>query len=159
MMSNSIIYITIGIPGSGKSHLAKKLPKDVIELNLDDLRAELTGDESFQGSTMEALVIRDERLSCFISNNKNVIISDTNIITDHLYSLIGTILSLGVKPFNIIIIDMDVPLELCLERNSSRKRKVPEDVIKYYHDLYTNNLPIITSKFFNTKFKYSSDIQ
>lgn len=156
-MSNSKIYITIGIPASGKSHLAKKMD-DVIELNLDDLREEISGDSSNQGSTMEAAKLRDERLMHLILSGKDVIVSDTNIVQQHLYELIVSILAMGVKSDNITIIDMDVPLEACIERNSSRARKVPEDVIKYYHNLYTKNAPIITSRRFNTRFKYASDI-
>jgi predicted kinase len=131
-MSKSRIFITIGLPASGKTTLAKML-RDVhrtFDLNLDILRGIVCGDESNQAATSEALRLRGLLLTSLIQNDIDIVISDTNVVEEHLTSLIENILSLGVDHKNVILIEMTTSYDECLHRNASRDRVVPEDVMK-----------------------------
>lgn len=131
-MSSSKIFITIGLPASGKTTLAKML-HDVhrtFDLNLDNMRSIVCGDESNQAVTSEALRLRDLLLASLIKNDIDIVISDTNVVEEHLTSLVENILSLGVDHKNIILIEMTTSYDECLHRNASRERVVPEDAMK-----------------------------
>lgn len=135
-MSKSRIFITIGLPASGKTTLAKML-RDVhrtFDLNLDILRGIVSGDESNQAATSKALRLRDLLLTSLINNDIDIVISDTNVVEEHLTSLIDNILSLGVDHKNVILIEMATSYDECLRRNASRDRVVPEDAIRRMYD-------------------------
>lgn len=155
-------YITVGIPGSGKSTIAKKVKAEdefnnIVELNLDDIREELSGDPSDQSVTMDAVKLRNERLHHIVSSGGDVVISDTNCHADHLWELISSLRRLGVQYHHIMLIDMDVPLDECLRRNDIRERKVPVDVI-YRMSEKQNGLASYTAKLWGTLYTKASQL-
>lgn len=155
-------YITVGIPGSGKSTIAKRIIQEdefntIVELNLDDIREELSGDASDQSVTLDAVKLRNERLHHILDNLGDVFISDTNCHADHLWDLMSIIRRKGIEYHHILLIDMDVPVDECLRRNDIRERKVPSDVI-YRMSQKQRGLASYTAKLWGTKYCKASQL-
>lgn len=146
---NKIIF-TVGCPGSGKTTWAKDKQDtspigEVIRLNRDDIRENLFGNRyhiSYGGKHMkqyEELVTSVQINTCnsILALNKDVtiIFDDTNADYKRLMQLMKMYNSSNCKVE--IVYFTDTPLETCLERNSKRARKVPEDIIR---NMYNKSL-------------------
>lgn len=126
---NKKIILTKGLPASGKSTWAKEQTKlGFKRINKDDLRAML--DNSLWSKSNEKFIIktRNALVKLAIESGHSVIVDDTNLHPSHETSLIQLAVELGcafeVKSF------LDVPLEVCLERDKKRPNYVGEAVIK-----------------------------
>jgi len=126
------VSICIGVSGSGKSTFAKKQAATVIER--DEIREFL-----FPGywrqtpdSKKENIVTQEQErqiLGAIKAGKPHIIISDTNL--NHKYVNRITSLFEPYPDYEVAYeyFDDSLDLELCLERNANRERKVPEDVI------------------------------
>lgn len=121
------IIFTKGLPGSGKSYFAKELANqnagNVIRINKDDLRLMLnqgkfsSSKENLMNSARKAMIKE------ILAKKVWVICDDTNLTTasDTLYNSLST---------NVIKVDfMDIPIEVCMERDLQRATSVGKDVI------------------------------
>lgn len=121
-----------GLPASGKTTWAKA-QTGFVRINKDDIREELGGHWSRE---KEKLVIgeRNKRIVENLISLKSVIIDDTNFNPVHERDLKDLANKLGaifeIKYFT------DVPLEVCLERDSLREKKVSKEVIMKMYDKY-----------------------
>ena len=134
-MGNQLILL-IGLPGSGKSTLAKRLAAEALGSKIvspDAIRAELFGDEATQGSW---LLVRHQvehqfRRAVWQMERGEIpgaIYDATNAVRRQRREAIALARATG---FNEITgIWLDIPLEVCLERNRHRDRRVPEAVIE-----------------------------
>ena len=75
------VYIMVGVPGSGKSTVAKELSEQngAIILSSDSIRKELYGDENIQGDGRCVFKTLFERANNAISNGFDIIIDATNV--------------------------------------------------------------------------------
>lgn len=128
----------IGLPASGKSEQAKKL---AIEYNAeifssDSLREEMFGDVNHQADNDALFKELHKRIRKCLTSGKSAIYDATNISYKRRMEFLK---SLNKIPCEKIAVLMATPYEVCLERNSQRERKVPEQVIKR---MYLNfNIP------------------
>lgn len=131
-----LIYL-VGLPGSGKSTYANKLKEKGYKVfSSDSIRKELYGDESIQGDGNKVFNILHKRISENLKNNVNCIYDSTGISSKRRMSFLNSISNIKCTKICILFA---TPYEICLERNSKRDRKVPEDVIRR---MYTNfNIP------------------
>lgn len=132
------VYMTKGLPGSGKSTWAKKLvtdnPNKYKRINKDDLRDMLDDGKYSSDSEKFVLQVRDSLILMSIEKGKHVIIDDTNLATKHeerIKQLIKGKAELIIQDFT------DVPLDICIERDLKRLSSVGEKVIR---DLYNQFL-------------------
>ena len=72
----SKITMMIGIPASGKSTIAKSIPG--VYVCPDEIRRELYGDISIQGSPVEVFGVAEERIRSAIVNGKDVVYDANN---------------------------------------------------------------------------------
>lgn len=135
-MSKATLVITRGLPGSGKTTRAKEWvaadPGNRARVNRDDLRESVFG--GFVRENEYSLVkARDSFVKTLLKRGFSVVVDDTNLPNKTVRSLIS------LSPDSYEVWDStDVPLDTCLERNSSPERRnsgreVPEEVIR---DMY-----------------------
>lgn len=147
------VYITVGISGSGKSHVARNLFPDAIELNADNIRKEISGDISCQSQNSLVFKMIDDRLEKAIKDGtKDVIISNTNL---HLDKNIELALKYPDTKFMMLLIEDSSRFNRCVSRvkkdlkNKVERSDVPVFVIRNQHknfiklveDLKTTELP------------------
>ncbi|NJL84568.1 MAG: AAA family ATPase [Chloroflexaceae bacterium] len=129
------LWFLIGLPGSGKSYLAKQLarqsPGSSI-ISTDALRAHLFGHEALQGPWPLIWQVVEQQLALAVGQILSgripgAIYDATNCARRQRREAIA--LAKGVGFTQIMGIWVNTPLELCLERNHNRERVVPKEVI------------------------------
>lgn len=137
------LTITIGLPGSGKSTWAEQTrqaqPDRVRIVNRDDIRASLcTRYEDNDEPIVER--IRDYQIDQLLIAGYHVISSDTNLsprVRRRLTQIAKTRKATTSEQSFI-----DVPLDVCLTRNTARwiagDRKVPNSAIEGMHNQFIN---------------------
>jgi predicted kinase len=135
------IVLLVGVPGSGKSTVAQRLiDKGYHCLNADSIRKELFGDEGEQKDKEQVFGIFFQRLEEALKQGLDIVIDNTNINTKHRSPILQRAIQAGYEDIQLWV--LDVPLETCLERNRSRQRALPDDVIiNYYNALHGHGKP------------------
>lgn len=122
------IILMIGIPGSGKSTLAKKIvEKGWTYINADSIRQELYGNEAEQGDKEQVFNLFFQRLEEMMEQGLDVIIDNTNLNPRQRQPILERCAKFGYSDIQLWL--LDIPLQTCLERNRSRDRIVPEDIV------------------------------
>jgi predicted kinase len=137
-------YIMVGAPGAGKSTHAAKLAEteNAVVISGDDIRSELYGSAEIQGDWGEIWERIDELVS--ESCGMPVILDGTHCRPDYRAEAIAMLKSYGYTEIEAVVIE--TPLAKCLERNSSRERKVPDYVVKQMHSDLTQSVKNIQSE-------------
>ncbi|TMR22070.1 5'-hydroxyl kinase [Nonomuraea turkmeniaca] len=130
------LYITRGLPGSGKSTWAKAWAEENVggraRVNRDDLRAMLHN-SVFAGDVTERLVVaaRDSLIAELLRRGIDVACDDTNlparVVRDLARLAARSRATIEVHDFT------HVPLQVCIERDAARPRSVGADVIQSMH--------------------------
>ena len=126
------LYLMSGIPASGKSTYARKLAASngAVYISRDEIRFAVLKDNEDYFSH------EDEVYDLFIMNIQEALDGGNNCIADatHLSMSARTkILNrLNLAGVKIVLIIMDTPLAVCLERNAKRagRARVPDSAIK-----------------------------
>ena len=131
----SKVIITVGVSASGKTTWAKEQQGYIIT-NRDDLRMSLWGvDENrhlpygkFGQKFLESLVTKIQYLTIeeAIKNNRNIIVSDTNLNKKYREQLIKFCEDLGAT---VEIKVFDITFEEAYKRSATRKNGVTHDVL------------------------------
>jgi len=119
------IIILAGLPGSGKSTYLKQL--GVSAISSDDLRGLLMDDVTNQTIHRQVFRFVREILKERIALGREVSYVDATNLTvrdRRPYIKIGDLYGCQVEA-----VFFDVPLEVCKQRNSARRRAVPNDAI------------------------------
>lgn len=130
----SALFLLIGLPGSGKSSLAKQLVAECEQRRListDGIREQLFGDEAVQGEWLLIWHELQRQLTQTLRQRHQAIYDATNAARKHRREAIAISRNIGFT--HITGIWLDTPLEECLERNRRRERQVPEEVILSMH--------------------------
>lgn len=135
------LILMIGIPGAGKTTLAKRLiAKGFHYMNADAIRAELYGDEANQGDKEEVFSIFFMRLEEALKQELDVVIDNTNLNMKQRKPILDRCQQFGYTDVQLWL--LDVPLEICLQRNSQRERIVPEEIVaNMYMELNRSGRP------------------
>jgi predicted kinase len=123
----------IGLPGSGKSTLAAQFLHDGwTVVSTDRIRAQLYGDEATQGEWLRVWrEVQRELWAIAQLPHGQALYDATNVIRRPRRQLITLARSWGYT--RITGYWLDIPLEVCLERNLGRSRQVPSDIICRMH--------------------------
>ena len=128
-VKSPMLIVMVGLPGSGKSSVAKQLAevnKDIVIVSSDAIREEFYGDANDQSHNDKVFRIVNKRLKEeLLNNNKKVILDATNISKKRRKALLKDL----KNPKSMAII-MAVPEYICKERDEERDRHVGPDVIK-----------------------------
>ena len=130
-----IIYMTVGISGSGKSKFADYFLKGVqaTEINLDNIRKEL-GNVSDQSQNDKVFKMADNRMIAELAGGFNVFLSNTNL-------RLGSIKDLARRfPHNDIVVFEVIDSQF-------------EKFTNLMKELETYHNPNVTVRFVSTDFK------
>lgn len=124
-----------GIPGSGKSALARKLKRELGTLTMivcpDRIREDLYGDESIQGDGKKVFEIAYSSVIAALKNGINVIFDATNIKSRDRKNVLKRIEDIKCKKY---IYYIPVSVEEAMKRQEGRTRKVPLEVVQRMYD-------------------------
>lgn len=122
------LIMLCGIPGSGKSTYAKNYVEhnnNVIHLTSDGIREELYGDASTQGNPSEVFSLMQKRAIEALNNGQDIIYDATNITRKDRQGIISVCPKFAKIECHIIW----APVEMCIERDTTRERTVGKEVI------------------------------
>jgi predicted kinase len=124
--SKGVVVLAIGLPGSGKSSWFKR--HNIAPLSSDLLRALLFDDpteQRFQDLVFSNL--RSMLKARLIARRPMNYVDATNLSPHERNGWIKLAKDYG---YEVQAVFFDVPVEVCLERNQRRERKVPEDAMR-----------------------------
>lgn len=130
------LYMTKGLPASGKSTRAKSMLAEfgsgnAKRVNKDDLRAMLDDGQWSKGNEKFLVAVRDFIVRAALQDGKHVIVDDTNLATKHEAAL-RVIAKDNGAVFEIVDFT-HVSVDECIERDRKRAGYVGERVIR---DMY-----------------------
>lgn len=115
------IYTLVGIPASGKSTFAQT-HKDCEIISTDSIRKEILGSEENQEKGYLIFKIAYKRVQEALDKGLDIIFDATNVTTKTRKDI------LKFNAYHIAVV-FDTPLDICKQRNLTRDRHVPEEVI------------------------------
>ena len=131
------VSITVGLPGSGKTHVAKLMhadnPDDVLLVSRDGLRAELFNGEGILSPYEENYITKVQKgiVKDALRVGKHVIIHDMNLRERYRNQWAKIAYNQGAE-FEIIDLT-SVDLAVCIARDICRERHVGPEVIRDLH--------------------------
>ena len=134
--STRTIYALCGVPGSGKSYYGKKLKDqyNAVYLSSDEIREKIYGNADIQANPEKVFMVMDSMAFEALENGYDIIYDTTMAKKKDRINFIKKF-----KEYNLVLIIIDTPLEICIERNQSRDRQVPVKVIeKLYNRLHSD---------------------
>ena len=122
-------YMMVGLPASGKSTYAEKLVKGTITRvrSSDDLREELLGNVNDMSQNSSIFDILHSLIKADIYEGSDSVYDATNLKAVYRKNFLDSLKLLECKK---VCVYMKCPYEVCMERNLSRERVVPKDVME-----------------------------
>ncbi len=135
------LYITVGVPASGKSTWTKeRLDENTVEINRDDIRFNdvLPGSDwktyKFTKSReKEVSAVAFQKFNDAVSLNKDIIISDTNLKKSLRDAWINRAKEVG---YDVEIVEFPLSLEEAWARNEARENGVPHHRVYAMYKLW-----------------------
>lgn len=130
-MIKPILYMMIGVPGSGKTTYAQTYLQndDTIIVNSDKIREELYGDEMVQKDPKKVFEILYARARHLLQNGKNVVIDATNTSRKYRKVTLANFTDIECEKIAVLV---DTPIEMCYKFDERRERHVSRRVIDRY---------------------------
>lgn len=130
-MNNRVptFVMMVGLPASGKSTYAKELAEEMraVICSSDAIRKELYGDENSQDNNEEVFKLLHSRIKECLKKGVNVIYDATNINSKRRRAFLSELRNIPCTKRCVV---MTTPFKECCERNDSRDRVVPYEVIE-----------------------------
>lgn len=139
-MSYPILKILIGIPASGKSTWAKEFVHkndNWCIVSRDDFRYAWQN-RGFCNPKIESLITEmvEKSIETLIARRVNVIYDATNVKHEYITDIARLVKHTARVEYEIF----DIPLEVAIQRDSSRERRVGREVIERMYQNYVNLL-------------------
>lgn len=113
-----MLYVTLGITGSGKSHWIRNFCEsvgDILVISPDKIREELTGNVSDQTRNGEVFKIAYKRLQIYFEDGMDVIFDATSLRKKDRLQLLEKAHQGGV-PVTLVVLNDSKNIELCRKR-------------------------------------------
>lgn len=131
---NSLLFMLVGLSGSGKSTFARSIFSETDEAiskpvihSSDALREELYGDIYTQSHNNKIFSELHRRIKRDLSNGNNVVYDATNIKKKYRRAFLNELTRIDCHKVCVCIL---TPYDVCLKQNHDRERKVSENVIR-----------------------------
>ena len=137
------LYMTKGLPASGKTTAAKALVATQIgtkRVNKDDLRAMLDNGKWTEANERVILNLRDDLVKDLLDRNYHVIVDDTNLAPRH-EVILKQIAKDHKARFEVLDFTHVAP-EVCIERDLARPNSVGRKVILDMWERYLRPAPL-----------------
>ena len=132
------LIMLVGIPASGKSSYARQNYKDYKIYSSDELREKLFNDVNDQVHNDELFRYIHKNIIKDLKDGNDVVYDATNIYSRNRRNFLSKLSDINC---NKICIVFNVDINKCKLRNSTRERKVPEEVIdKMYNKIETPSI-------------------
>ncbi len=131
-----ILYVMVGLPGSGKSHIAEELARknNAVVYSMDEIRGELCGDVGDQSRNDEVFGIWVNKIRRALKHGQNVIADATNVTKHGRRSFLAMFDRI---PHQTIAHVAYKEVEDCIIDNLDRSHPVPPEVIKETKEKFT----------------------
>jgi len=155
------VIILIGVPASGKTSLAEQMLRAANQtgdrhsrslthgqtqlISPDRIRAKLYGSEAIQGDWTEIWAQVQQDFTNAAKSQQSVIYDATNYKREYRQNIISLAREHGFT--SITGIWLNVPLWICLSRNETRDRVVPEDIVVDMYRTLAYHPPILAEGF------------
>lgn len=122
LKNNGVLYISCGIPGSGKSTFLKEIKgEDEVIISRDEIRfSMLKPGEDYFAHEHEVYMKFLQEITKNIREGHNVYADATHLNEKSRYALLSQLHHRGCNQSETNAIYFDVPLSTCLERNECR---------------------------------------
>ena len=137
----SVLYIMVGIPGSGKSYIADILAKEIngTVVSRDTIRFELLNEEDeYFAKEKEVFKEYINEIQYYLDIGKSVIADATHLNAPSRIKLLDNLYF--TEEDYIVPMVIRTPFEVCSERNAQRtgRSRVPDDVLKSMYNSLTD---------------------
>lgn len=152
MKNTKKLYMTKGLPASGKSTWAKQhvdSNPDIFRVNKDDLRAMLHNSKYSKSNENFVLMVRDFIIEETLKGGNSIVVDDTNLHEKHEIRL-RELAEKYQAVFDVVHFD-DITLEECIRRDAARPNSVGAKVIKDMHKQYYGQYTPVKAPIFDPK--------
>lgn len=141
-----LAIIGIGLPGCGKTTILKPLAKvnNLVYINADDIREELTGDPTNHAKDAEVWEELYHRIADGLMG-RGVVVDVTNTKLSDRRQMVSFARRNGAKKIEGYFIK--APVETCMERNNKRHRVVPSAALNKMQRRLERNPPSLNEGF------------
>lgn len=156
---NGILYISCGVPGSGKSTFLKDVvnPNEII-VSRDEIRFSLLKPgEDYFSHEKEVYTKFVTSITQYINKGINVYADATHLNERSRFLLLSNLKNRGCRPREINAIYFDVPLTTCLERNEARLGTAAFVPVKQLEKMYQVFVPPKKYEKFSNIWKVNSE--
>ncbi len=134
MNSKVTVYITVGIPASGKSTwVSRNLSKSALIVALDVIRNDVYGFFPQELDERKERIIWNRALDMAaegILRGKDVLLDSMALTKEFRMKILNNLENRTGVSFKKVAIFFDTPLEVAVQRNSSRSKQVAEATIR-----------------------------
>lgn len=131
------LIVMVGLPGSGKSYIAKKLSEsnnNTVVFSSDNYRLRVCGDENCQDRNQEVFTLLYKELREALVEGKECIFDATNVTRKDRARIFNQIR--GISNVEVIAYVMRTTINECLKRDVERDRTVGDEVIHKFVKRY-----------------------
>jgi predicted kinase len=126
-------HFLVGVPASGKSRFAQEVVKRdprYVVVSTDAVREKLYGDAIIQGNWREIETEVLAQIRWAIAQERPIIYDATNVRRSWRLDFLRSLQELSHPPLTWVAWVMEVPVEVCQQRNRDRRRVVPPHIIE-----------------------------